>query len=107
VAALHAAGRAGNVLVRRRDGSIVRLSRHDNESVQEFAERIGTLEEATVLADSRLELGPRPVFAALAVGDLELPDGSSFYALRPRLTPPRTVAQLSAGDLVSALPVRG
>jgi hypothetical protein len=46
------------------------------------------------------------VFAALALGDLELPDGSSCYALRPRLTPPATVTQLSAGDLVSALPVR-
>lgn len=103
VAALHAAARAGDVLVRRREGGIVHLSRRDGETVQAFAGRIGTLEGAVA---GEVALGGGPVFAALAVGDLELPDGSSCYALRPRLTPPATVTQLTAGDLVSALPIR-
>jgi len=107
VAALHAAGRTDEVLVRRRDGSVVRLRRRAGEGVQAFAERIGAPEEALKVAGGGGELGDKPVFAALAVGDLELPDGSSCYALRPRLTPSPTVAQLSAGDLVSELPVRG
>jgi hypothetical protein len=105
VAALHAAGRADDALVRRRDGSIMRLCRRENESVQAFSARIATLKGAAAL-DGHLKLDRGPVFAALAVGDLELPDGSSCYALRPQLTPPTTVTQLSAGDLISALPAR-
>jgi hypothetical protein len=105
VAALHAAGRAGEVLVRRRYGAVVRLCRREGESVAAFSTRIVALDGATAL-ERAPELDRGPVFAALAVGDIELPSGSSCYALRPRLTPPATVAQLSAGDLVSALPVR-
>ena len=104
VAALHAAGRANEVLVRRRDGGIVRFCRNEGESVRAFAARIGMLEGAAEFgADLKFDAS---VFAALAVGDIELPGGSICYALRPRLTPPPTVTQLSAGDLVSTLPVR-
>jgi hypothetical protein len=104
VAALHAAGRAGEVLVRRRDHDIARVLRCEGETVQAFAARIATLDGAAAL-DGDFEFTGQ-VFAALAVADLELPDGSSCYALRPRLTPKATVTQLSAGDLVAALPVR-
>jgi hypothetical protein len=47
--------------------------------------------------------GPRAALALLVRGDLELADGSARDALHPDLTPPPSIRQLAAGDLVSQL----
>jgi hypothetical protein len=90
LARLHAAARCRRVLVR--DGAAIRaVVRGPDESASGFLARIGGGEPAALPA------GDAPVFAALLRGDLELPAGSTTYALfRERVTAP-----LAASDLLA------
>jgi hypothetical protein len=89
LARLHAAARCRRVLVR--DGAGIRaVVRRPDESARDFLTRIGGGEPATLPTDV-------PVFAALLRGDLELPAGSTAYALfRERVTAP-----IAASDLLA------
>jgi len=96
----HAAARARSVLLRHSSTAIWRFTRHGNESVQQFAERIA-------LADSD---GPaRPGDAAqaglqfLLRGDLPAPDTAIAYALYPLALDATKVQLLTASDLAATL----
>jgi len=89
---LHAAARCERVFVR--GATIAEYVRRPGETVGAFHKRLvrGDADEPR----SRLRLEP-PVLALLYRGDLELPDGSSAYALfRERVTP-----SLAASDLLA------
>ena len=95
LALLHAAARAERVWLRAADGSVGVIRRAAGEDAAAFLARLerGPGEPAR-LADA---LAHGPVLAALVHGDLELPDGSTAYALfRERVTAP-----IAAADLLS------
>ncbi|QFY10449.1 hypothetical protein GBF35_31000 [Nonomuraea phyllanthi] len=92
----HAAARAAEVVVRRRDGSCVRYARRPGEDVEGFAARL------TARADAPPLDGP-PDGADLAVlvsGDVALP-GAEVYALHPYAVGEARL--LDAADLLSGL----
>ncbi|GAA2873521.1 hypothetical protein GCM10010517_34060 [Streptosporangium fragile] len=99
VACWHAAGRAGEVLVRRPDGSVSRYARRPGENAAGFADRLlarepdGPWEGSVDGAD----------LAALVHADVDLPEGAGLYALYPWSADPGRVTLLDAADLVSAL----
>ncbi|MEV5889283.1 MXAN_6230/SCO0854 family RING domain-containing protein [Nonomuraea fuscirosea] len=78
VACWHAAARAAEVVVRRRDGSLVRYARRSGEDVAAFAARLAARAEAPAFdgPPTGVEL------AVLVAGDVELP-GARAYALHP------------------------
>jgi hypothetical protein len=89
LACLHAAARCRRVLVRDGDG-VRAVVRGPDESARDFLARIGDGEPAALSTEA-------PVFAALLRGDLELPAGSTAYALfRERVTAP-----IAASDLLA------
>lgn len=92
LALLHAASRAGTVLVRGK--TVQRFRRREGEEVAAFHARLGRGEggEATALA-----LGEGRTLAALYRGDVDLPDGVERYVLFPA----QVTATMSASDLVS------
>ena len=95
LALLHAAARAERVWLRARDGSVVRLRREPGEDAAAFLARLTSEPgEPAALADA---LTGGPVLAALVHGDLDLPDGSTAYALFRE----RVVAPIAAADLLS------
>jgi hypothetical protein len=98
VACLHAAGRAGRVLVRRRDGSLVRYEREAGEDLAAFAARVTARAGAPPYTGSLDEVE----LAALVRGDVELPAGARAYALYPGGLG-EGVARLDAADLVAGL----
>lgn len=93
LARLHAAARCRHVVIR--DGADMRVVvRGPNEPAREFLARI----QPGAGAPGELRTGNvTPVFAALLRGDLELPAGSTAYALfRERVTAP-----IAASDLLA------
>jgi hypothetical protein len=78
LAALHAAARARRVHLRAASGEIRTLSRRPDEPAPAFLTRLLHGPGAAPVSTPRIE---RPAFAALYRGDLELPDGSTVYAL--------------------------
>ncbi|MEU4407148.1 MXAN_6230/SCO0854 family RING domain-containing protein [Streptosporangium sp. NPDC023963] len=99
VACWHAAARAGEVLVRRLDGSVSRYARRAGEDVAGLVTRLMKHDHD----------GPRqePVgdvdLAVLVHADLDLPEGSRLYALYPWSADASRVELLDAADLVGAL----
>jgi hypothetical protein len=94
VACLHAAARAGRVVIRRRDGALVAVTREPGEPVEAFLARVHAGEGTSAGA-----LPDGPAFAALVRADFALPAGSTVYALHPDRT--EGVHQLAAADLVN------
>ncbi|GAA2208981.1 hypothetical protein GCM10009850_044390 [Nonomuraea monospora] len=92
----HAAARAADVVVRRRDGSLVRYERRPDEDVPDFAARLAARADAPAFDGSLdgVEL------AALVSGDVELP-GAQAYALYPHALGEARL--LDAADLLSGL----
>nr|WP_211193887.1 MXAN_6230/SCO0854 family RING domain-containing protein [Pyxidicoccus fallax] len=101
LACLHAAARTRKVHVRRRDGSVVVLTRAPDEDTGHFLRRVRRLEDARAVP--RLELGSAPTFFAGLSDEPSLPEGSEGYALHFRHTDAGQVKRLAAGDLVAAL----
>jgi hypothetical protein len=97
LAALHAAARARRVHVRSPAGELRTIARRAGESSAIFLARILRGPGAAPLATPRLD---RPVFAALYRGDLELPDGSTCYALFRE----RAGATIAASALIAPAP---
>jgi hypothetical protein len=97
LALLHAAARAPRVLLRgSRPDAIAEMIKRPGETPRDFLARLRAGAEA---ADAHHEALPplaSPALALLYRGDVDLPDGSSAYALfRERVTP-----ALAASDLV-------
>ncbi|MFI7128231.1 MXAN_6230/SCO0854 family RING domain-containing protein [Nonomuraea sp. NPDC050153] len=92
----HAAARAGDVVVRRRDDSLVRYERRPGEDAEEFAARLVARADAPPLE------GPPDGtdLAVLVSGDVELP-GARAYALHPYALGEARL--LDAADLLSGL----
>lgn len=92
----HAAARAAEVVVRRRDGSLARYERRPGEDVPDFAARLAAR------ADAPAFVGPLDgvELAALVSGDVELP-GAQAYALYPHALGEARL--LDAADLLSGL----
>ncbi len=97
LAALHAAARARRVHVRSPSGELRTIPRRADESPAVFLARILRGPGAAPVATPRLD---RPVFAALYRGDLDLPDGSTCYALFRE----RAGATMSASSLITPAP---
>ncbi|WP_157254235.1 MXAN_6230/SCO0854 family RING domain-containing protein [Nonomuraea typhae] len=96
LACWHAAGRAEEVLVRRRDGGLVTYRRRPGEPVAGFAARLIARAEA-----APAEAPPGEVaLAALVHGDVEVPAEAQVYALYPETAAGR---RLEAADLLSGL----
>lgn len=95
LAALHAAARTDRVIVRDRGGALG-YERREMETDHTFYQRLVT-GDADELLDEVPEL-EGPVFAALLEGDVELPAGSTAYALfREKLTETVAAADLLVG----------
>lgn len=94
LARLHAAARCDRVVVRHAD-HLVGYVRREHESRVEFHARIVRGEPDEPRASAPRESDP-PCFAALVQGDLELPAGSSVYALVDL----HAKASLAAADLL-------
>lgn len=94
LALLHAAARGRRVLVRRR-GEVRAFARGADETAEAFLRRMHADEGAEPATLPGPE-GP-PVFAALLRGDVDLPPGSTCYALYRE----RVVAPISASDLLA------
>ncbi|SPL90960.1 unnamed protein product [[Actinomadura] parvosata subsp. kistnae] len=97
----HAAARAAEVVVRRRDGALVRYERAPGEDTAAFAARLVARAPA-----SGWQGGPEGVdLAVLVSGDVELTAGSEAYALHPYGLGEARL--LDAADLLTGLaPVR-
>ncbi|MFI6503151.1 MXAN_6230/SCO0854 family RING domain-containing protein [Nonomuraea typhae] len=96
LACWHAAGRAEEVVVRRRDGGLVTYRRRPGEPVTGFAARLIARAGA-----ARTEVLPGEVaLAALVHGDVEVPAEAQVYALYPETAAGR---RLEAADLLSGL----
>ena len=95
LALLHAAARSQRVWLRGNHG--VRLvRRHAGEDAVAFLARLELLDGSEITAINNIVTGG-PVLAALLRGDLDLPAGSTAYALfRERITAP-----IAAADLLS------
>jgi hypothetical protein len=96
----NAAARSREVVVRRRDGAYGSYQRGDDESVTAFANRL------IALTPPDLELGTVADltgvdFAALVRSGVELPAGTSAYALYPWSLDGAKVQVLDAADLVA------
>ncbi|MFI6901492.1 hypothetical protein ACIBKY_09530 [Nonomuraea sp. NPDC050394] len=94
LACRHAAGRAREVLVRRRDGAVVRYERRTGEPVAAFAARLSARADAPE---------GRPDGAGLAMlvrGDVDLDGDADVHALYPDR---RGGRRLEAADLLSGL----
>ncbi len=94
LAALHAAARARRVHLRAPSGELHTLSRRRDEPAAAFLGRILRGPGATIASRPPLD---RPVLAALFRGDLELPEGSTVYALFRE----RAGATISASSLIA------
>ncbi|MFD9948437.1 MXAN_6230/SCO0854 family RING domain-containing protein [Nonomuraea sp. NPDC059023] len=94
LACWHAAGRAQEVLVRRRDGVVVRYERRPGEPVASFAARLSARAGAPEGRPDGAEL------AMLVRGDVDLPADAGVYALYPDRCGGR---RLEAADLLSGL----
>ncbi|WP_187414830.1 RING finger family 4 domain-containing protein [Nonomuraea sp. PA05] len=92
----HAAARAADVVVRRRDGSLTRYERRPDEGVPDFAARLAARADAPAF-DGPLD---EVELAALVSGDVELP-GAQAYALYPYALGEARL--LDAADLLSGL----
>ncbi|MFK3980901.1 MXAN_6230/SCO0854 family RING domain-containing protein [Micromonospora sp. NPDC050397] len=111
LACWHAAGRAGTVLVRHRNGEVVGYRRGRAEPAAAFAARLtafGPPDEHRSdehLFDERVVESdlPLPGFAALVDGDVELAEGARAYALRRSRLDAGRVELLDAADLVGTL----
>jgi hypothetical protein len=93
LALLHAAARGGKVWLRGPD--LVLLERHEGESASAFLSRLRSRQgqsQPQMPFDS-----DSPVWAALNHGDLDLPEGSTCYALQPQTMRPG----MTAADLLS------
>ncbi|MFD1537049.1 hypothetical protein ACFSJ0_08400, partial [Nonomuraea guangzhouensis] len=93
----HAAARAAEVLVRRRDGSLVRYERRPGEDAAAFAARLIARADAPAAPASFDEVE----LAMLIHGDVPLPSGCPTYALHPDGL--GDVRPLGAADLLSEL----
>jgi hypothetical protein len=95
---LHAAARCRRVFVREGGGAFVHV-REPDESASQFLARMRTGEGATLvdaLPGELLAADGAPILAIVHHGDLDVPAGSSVYALfREQLSP-----NLSAADLI-------
>lgn len=95
---LHAAARCRRVFARSPDGSALHVFERDaDESTITFLTRLRAGAAAATRGGSLTELGAAPVLAALLHGDVDLPDGSTAYALFPE----RVTAPVAASDLLS------
>ena len=95
LAVLHAAARGQKVIIRGQDTAM--YVRRSGESAHDFFTRItsGTPDETGVEASATVS---GTTFAALYRGDIDLPEGTTCYALfRERVTP-----TITASDLISA-----
>jgi hypothetical protein len=99
LACWHAAARADTVIVRHRDGSRGTYRRAAGEPIAGFACRLIALSPADAPAPSDAS----PELAALARGDVDLPDGAQVYALYPDRLDAARLRVLRASDLVGAL----
>ncbi len=97
LAALHAAARARRVHVRAPSGELRTISRRPDEPAAVFLAHILRGPGAAPVSKPPLD---RPVLAALYRGDLELPDGSTCYALFRE----RAGATISASSLIAPPP---
>ncbi|MCA9700753.1 MAG: TerD family protein, partial [Myxococcales bacterium] len=99
LALLHAAARCRRVVLRARTGEAREFVRREDEGVEDFFTRLlGEGGEPTsLLQGEALALGDAPVLALLHRGDLDLPEGSSIYALfRDQLNPTMTASDLAS-----------
>jgi hypothetical protein len=91
---LHAAARSQRVVLRGRQ--LTQFVRRPGEGIREFHRRLVSVEADGLVAESVPKDGP-PMLAMLYQGDIDLPSGSTSYALfRERATP-----NLTASDLLS------
>lgn len=100
----HAASRAETVLVRR-CARVDVLERRADEPVAAFARRIADpgASDRALASLPDLATGPGPVFAALLHGDVDLPPGSTAYALLPGPAAAGDLTQRTGLDLLSDL----
>lgn len=94
----HAAARARTVLLRDPDGTIARLDRLPAESSLSFLRRITSRDRAVVPTDAA-----QPELAFLLHGDIDIPDGSTAFALHPRNLDPTRSRILTAAEVVGSL----
>ena len=106
LATWHAAARATSVAVRR-DSAVDVYTRGTDEAVSDFASRLREAARSDASLSTMPPLGSgrggQPVLAALTVGDVDLPAGSSAYALFPDVVGVSEVSLLSGLDLLSQL----
>ncbi|MEV1243029.1 MXAN_6230/SCO0854 family RING domain-containing protein [Nonomuraea sp. NPDC049750] len=95
----HAAARAAEVLVRKRQGEVVRYERRPGEDVAAFADRLMARADAPAVGQPVSFDGVE--LAVLVQGDLPLPSGCAAYALHPDGL--GEVHQLGAADMLSGL----
>lgn len=94
LAVLHAAARCGQVFIR--SEQVSRYQRRLDEGIEAFHDRI-CRNEVDEVTSSLPDTTDAPVLAMLQRGDLDLPDGSTVYALfRERVTPTVTASDLLA-----------
>ncbi|WP_325053099.1 MXAN_6230/SCO0854 family RING domain-containing protein [Thermomonospora amylolytica] len=97
----HAAARAEEVTVRRRDGAFLRYRRGDGEDARAFAARLGFPEGADARVD---DAGAGSAgFAALVRGNLEPATGADVFALYPWRLDATRLRLLDAAGLIGAL----
>ncbi|MEV0613016.1 MXAN_6230/SCO0854 family RING domain-containing protein [Nonomuraea sp. NPDC050404] len=97
VACWHAAARAAEVVVRRRDGGLVRYERRPGEDVAGFAARLTARADAPPLPGPPADVD----LAVLVSGDVEVPESARVYALHPYDLGPARL--MDAADLLSDL----
>ncbi|MEU8147792.1 MXAN_6230/SCO0854 family RING domain-containing protein [Nonomuraea sp. NPDC048901] len=95
----HAAARAAEVLVRNRQGELVRYERRPGEDVAAFADRLMARADAPAVGRPASFDGVE--LAMLVQGDLPLPSGCAAYALHPDGL--GDVHRLGAADLLAGL----
>jgi len=104
VACWHAAARAGEVLLRRRDGTITRHRRAAGEEPAAFAARLLAAPSAPASpTPPGAEAAGRPDFAAVVDGDVEVREDAEVYALYPGLLDPTRVRLQGPSSLLSSL----
>ena len=96
-----AAGRAGEVVVRCADGSVIGYRRRDGESAVEFARRLARRAEPDVRLDAEAAAGADLV--AVVTGDVEPAPGAEVYALHPATLDANRVELVDAAHLLAAL----